>query len=143
MKKFFENSKPIRILSLSLLLAVSASTTPIMASEASKVPLGTEAPSHMPPKDGEGPRGPHKGCPCKRPFRRFTDAMESLKKEGLVSANDIKTIYDALMKIPPETLEKAEDKDLSAAEALYKDKVLTEEQYKKISDFLKQNPSKK
>lgn len=130
MKIFSSHNKYLCIISCSLLVALSSTSIPLMANTSSNQVFDMASSTNS-------------QCPCKRPFRRFTAAMQLLKKEGLVSSTDIKNIYDALMKIPPETLEKVEDKDLSAAQALYNDKVLTEEQYKKISSFLKENPPRK
>ena len=130
MKPFLFHSKRISIISSTLLLTLSSAIIPTMAHETNHILL-TQAPTN----NSERPH-PH---PHKRPFRRFTAALESLKQEGLVSSDDIKKIYDALMKIPPETLDSNTDRDLAAADALYKDKVLTEEQYNKICTFLKQN----
>ena len=148
MKLFLRKARVLSLICLSTSLSLSALTVPVMANslnqaeQSTKASQTTERPA--PPKDGEKPPMPHhKGCKCHRPFKRFTAAMDTLKKEQMISADDIKKIYDALMKIPPETLDKVEDKDQSAADALYKDKVLTEEQYQKICAFLKANPPRK
>lgn len=130
MKTFLFHTKRI-IISSALLLTLSSTIIPTMAHESNNLLL-TQAPNN------NNSERPHP-CPHKRPFRRFTAAMESLRQEGLVSNDDIKKIYDALLKIPPETLDNNTDKDLAATDALYKDKVLTEEQYNKICTFLKQN----
>lgn len=148
MKLFLRKANVLSIICLGTSLSLSALTMPVMANSLNQVVQSTEAPQnaerHAPPKKGERPTAPpREGCKCHRPFRRFTAAMDSLKQEQLISADDIKKIYDALMKIPPETLDKVVDKDQSAADALYKDKVLTEEQYKKICTFLKANPPRK
>lgn len=148
MKLFLRKANVLSIICLGTSLSLSALTMPVMANSLNQVVQSTEAPQnaerHAPPKKGERPAAPpREGCKCHRPFRRFTAAMDSLKQEQLISADDIKKIYDALMKIPPETLDKVVDKDQSAADALYKDKALTEEQYKKICTFLKANPPRK
>lgn len=147
MKLFSRKTKVLSLICLSASLSLSALTMPIMASSLNQTESATQAPKNSerpaPPKEGEKPQKPSHGCKCHRPFRRFTAAMDSLKQEKLVSVEDIKKIYDALMKISPETLDKTTDKDQSAADALYKDKVLTEEQYNKICAFLKANPSRK
>lgn len=147
MKLFLRKAKVLSLICLSASLSLSVLTIPIMASSLNQTESATEAPQNSerpaPPKDGEKPQRPSHGCKCPRPFRRFTAAMDSLKQEQLVSAEDIKKIYDALMKISPETLDKTADKDQSAADALYKDKVLTEEQYNKICAFFKANPPRK
>lgn len=148
MKLFLRKANVLSIICLGTSLSLSALTTPVMANSLNQVVQSTEVPQNTerpaPPNEGERPAAPpREGCKCHRPFRRFTAAMNSLKQEQLISADDIKKIYDALMKIPPETLDKVADKDQSAADALYKDQVLTEEQYKKICAFLKANPPRK
>lgn len=143
MKSFGIHAKPIRLISSALLLAFSSMAMPAMAydtSQSTQAPTTKAQPASPATTSIAKPSCP---CKCQRPYRRFTKAMEELKKEGLVSNEDIKKIYDALMKIPLETLDAAPDKDLAAADALYKDKVLTEEQYNKISTFLKQNTPQK
>lgn len=147
MKLFLRKARVLSLICLSASLSLSALTMPIMASSLNQTESATEAPQNAerpaPPKEGEKPSKHSHGCKCHRPFKRFTAAMDSLKQEQLISADDIKKIYDALMKIPPETLDRTTDKDQSAADALYKDKVLTEEQYNKICAFLKANPPRK
>lgn len=149
MKSFSRKAHVLSIICLGTSLSLSALTMPVMANSLNQVAQSTEVPQNaerpVPPKEGDKPHAPHRNgdCKCHRPFRRFTAAMDSLKQEQLISSGDIKKIYDALMKIPPETLDKATDKDQSVADALYKDKVLTEEQYNKICIFLKANPPRK
>ena len=149
MKLFLRKAHVLSIICLGTSLSLSALTIPVMANSLNQAAQSTEAPQNgerrTPPKDGDKPHAPHRDgdCKCHRPFRRFTAAMESLKQEQLISSEDIKRIYDALMKIPPETLDRVTDKDQSVADALYKDKVLTEEQYTKICTFLKANPPRK
>lgn len=138
MKLLSKKAKVLSCICLSTSLSLSALTLPIMANSFNKIESTTQAPEKT-----ERPSKPCHGCKRHRPFKRFTAAMNTLKEEKLVSAEDIKKIYDALMKIPPETVEESPDKDQSIADALYKDKVLTEEQYQKICAFLKANPPRK
>lgn len=140
---FSKSGKKFSVVCLCMLLGLSNLTNPLLASSATHSGEATSSTTERqaPPKD-KPPHG-HRDCPCQRPFRRFTMAMDQLKKDKLISGDDIKKIYHALMKIPPDTLYKVEDRDLTAAEMLHKDKILTDEQYQKISEFLKQNPPKR
>lgn len=141
---FSKSGKKFNLICLCMWLSLLTFASPLWASssqsEQESSPPKAEKP--VPPGDESHHRPKQKDCPCKRPFRRFTLAINSLKQEGLISSDDIKKIYDALMKIPPQTLDQSADKDLSAAEMLHKDKILTDEQYQKIREFLKQNPPK-
>ncbi len=147
MKLFLRKARVLSLICLSASLSLSPLTMPIMAHSLNQAESATEAPQNSerpaPPESGKKPPKPSHDCKCHRPFRRFTAAINSLKEAQLISADDIKKIYDALMNIPPETFDKVTDKDQSAADALYKDKVLTEEQYNKICAFLKANPPRK
>lgn len=83
----------------------------------------------------------YKECPyCQHPFRRLISSMHALKKEGLMTESEFKKAFDAAMVLPIDSFKKAKDKDQYAANTLYKHKVITKAQYKKISAFLKNNP---
>ncbi len=75
-----------------------------------------------------------------RPFKRFNFAIETLKLDNKLSAEDVKKIYSVIIKIPPESLKEMKDKDQSVADMLYKDKIITQEQYDLICTFLKEHP---
>lgn len=123
--------KPLFLL-LSACIGLSSFTTPLFAK-----------PLHHPnatfnsesPMKSESRKSNHKKCP--HAYKKLIAAIESLKKDGLITEEEVMKIYKSFSRLPKEILENAEDKDLAIAEALYKDQLLTESQYNKILEILK------
>ena len=136
MKKLLVNSKKLSFIVLAFSLFSSSLFASTMAppapnSNAPKVGASTSS------DNGKTPNSPNGDCKCKCPFKRFASAVEALEKDKTLSSEDTKKIMNALMQIPRESLNRVEDKDQAVADMLYKDKILTEAQYKKISELLK------
>ena len=79
----------------------------------------------------------NRNCKCHHPFKRFISALRILEEENLLSPDDFKKLLEIIDQVPRETLNKVDDKDLALAHTLYQDKVLTETQYKKLTELLK------
>ena len=126
---------------VSICLSLSAFSSSLMANVTSFHTVVTAAPERpAPPALNDGSR-PCK--PCQRPFKRLVAAMHELKKADAMTEDEFKKAFDTLMRIPRETFKDTKDMDQTAADTLYKGKVITDAQYKKISEFLKSNPSQR
>lgn len=125
--------KKIGYIALSLCMIFSMSS--ITVSATTKNPTISTAPMQNTNKPTGGL------CkPCQRPFKRLVKAMHDLKKINEMTDDEFRKAFDALVKIPTEKLANSTDPDQTAAEFLYKEKILSEAQFKKICGALKNMP---
>ena len=139
MKRLLINSKKLNLILLFLCLFSSNYSYLIASTITPPIPTNSLPSSTTSQDKKQTPNPPYKDCKCKLPFKRFTMAVETLESENTISKDDAQKIIDALMQISRETLHKVEDKDQAAADMLYKDKILTETQYKRITELLKES----
>ena len=129
MKKFLVNTKIMGVLSLSLCLLFSSICPQLIASTV-PAPTTNSSKSETDTPQGENVRGIH-------PFKRLAAAINTLEKNNIISKDDVKKIMKSLLQISIDSLSRSEDKDQAAADILYRDKILTKEQYDKITELLK------
>lgn len=145
MKHRLSHSKRIILLLTTLCLSLSSSIFPVVASTLKQSNSSTSSSNANATKSSPNEKDMHRppNCKCnKPPFRRFVSALKQLEQDNMLSKEDFTKVMDALHQISRETLNKVDDKDQAVADALYKDKVLTEKQYKKISEILKSTAQK-
>ena len=135
--------KKIGYITLCLCMTFSMFFAPVRAAHTSSITVSatTKEPtiSAAPMQGGNKPTGGL--CkPCQRPFKRLVKAMHDLKKINEMTDDEFKKAFDTLVKIPKEKLAGSTDPDQTAAELLYKDKILSEAQFKKICEALKNMP---
>lgn len=139
MKKLLINVKKLSLILLFLYLFSCSYSSLIASTITLSGPTSLFIPATTTSDKAQVSNPTHKKCKCKSPFKRFITAIETLEHENTISKDDFQKIIDALMQIPIKTLRKVEDKDQAAADMLYKDKILTETQYKRITELLKQS----
>jgi len=114
----------------SLCLSLSILSSPIHAAA---------TPTTSPVQSPSSPQ--NSSCkPCERPFKRLVKAMHTLKKTNEMTEDEFKNAYLWLIKVPKENFTEVSDPDQKAADLLYKSKMITDVQYKKISKSLSNMP---
>jgi len=74
---------------------------------------------------------------CHAMYQKLVDAVVTLKREGVFTDKEIAAIHEFFATVPKEVLDAAPDKNMAIADALLKGKIITQEQYNKIVEYLK------
>lgn len=130
--------KKYSFLLLTALVTLTQAITPLMATNtASPAPSASPATTQPMPKKHPDRKGGHfKTAKPPVPYKGFTTALENIKDNGKITAEQVKHVYKVLMKIPASEIDKASNKDKFIADTLLKEEALTQEQYDLIMAVL-------